>query len=506
MASELVKQIVGRLAARTSLRTEADLQSDIAMLLVAGELNLTDHDVVKLESPVGDGTRRRIDVELGHLVVEVKKDLRVGNVLSDAEGQLAGYLKERQHALGATFAGVLTDGTAWVLYRLREDALEGVARLNLQERDPDADRLVAWLESIMATRVQIKPTPATIEELLGADSPAHRFDHATLRGLLEAAASDKEVALKRELWSKLLKTAYGDAFQDDEKLFVNHTLLVITAEAIAHAIVGYDVATGVTSDELVSGALFSKAQIYGVVEADFFDWPIDLEGGKALVNDVARRVARFNWSNVEHDVLKVLYESVIQQRDREGLGEYYTPDWLAAEMVTDRVTDPLNQRVLDPSCGSGTFVFHAVRAFMEAADAQSLTPGEAATQVTRHVFGIDIHPVAVTLARVTYLMAIGTGRLVAEDRGSLTVPVFLGDSLQWERHQDLFTDTEAITISTGSEELVEGGGGALLPDDLIFPVSVWTDGDRFDRLVNEMAEAVHRTAAGGKNAKDTPIN
>jgi len=206
--------------------------------------------------------------------------------------------------------------------------------------------------------------------------------------------------------------------------------------------------------------------------ADFFDWPVDLIGGAELVSAVARRVARFNWSNVEHDVLKVLYESVIEQRDRESLGEYYTPDWLASAMVADRVTDPLNQRVLDPSCGSGTFVFHAVKAYLDAADAHSISPGASATQVTRHVFGIDIHPVAVTLARATYLMAIGTGRLGAKDRGPLTIPVFLGDSLQWERHQDLFTDTDAVTISTSSEDLVEGGGGALFDDDLVFPLSV----------------------------------
>ncbi|MHB1010155.1 MAG: N-6 DNA methylase [Propionibacteriaceae bacterium] len=501
MASELVDQIVGRLSARNQNRTEADIQTDVAMLLVSGELNLTDKDVVKVESQLGDGTRRRIDVEMGHLVIEVKKDLRFGGVLKDAEVQLAGYLGQREAELGATFAGVLTDGTSWMLYRVRAGALESVVELSLSEREPDADRLVVWLESIMATRVQVKPTPATIEELLGASSPAHQFDHAVLSGLLQSAKGDKEVSLKRELWSKLLKTAYGDAFQDDEKLFVNHTLLVITAEAIAHAIVGIDVANGLRPAELVSGDRFAKAQIYGVVEADFFDWPIDLMGGADFVSVVARRVARFNWSDVEHDVLKVLYESVIEQRDRESLGEYYTPDWLASAMVADRVTDPLDQRVLDPSCGSGTFVFHAVKAYLDAADAQSQSPGVSATQVTRHVFGIDIHPVAVTLARVTYLMAIGTGRLGSKDRGPLTIPVFLGDSLQWERHQDLFTDTDAVTISTSSEDLVEGGGGALFDDDLVFPLSVWKDGDRFDRMVDEMAAAVYKLSAGGKSAR-----
>ena len=43
--------------------------------------------------------------------------------------------------------------------------------------------------------------------------------------------------------------------------------------------------------------------------------------------------------------------------------------------------------------------------------------------------GLDVHPVAVTLARVTWLLALGD--LVLQRRAKLTVPVFLGDAMQW---------------------------------------------------------------------------
>ena len=52
--------------------------------------------------------------------------------------------------------------------------------------------------------------------------------------------------------------------------------------------------------------------------------------------------------------------------DRQ-LGEYYTPSWLARVMVRELVDDPLNQRVLDPACGSVTFVAEAVTHFIAAA-------------------------------------------------------------------------------------------------------------------------------------------
>jgi hypothetical protein len=80
-----------------------------------------------------------------------------------------------------------------------------------------------------------------------------------------------------------------------------------------------------------------------VVDHDFFDWVLEVLGGEGFIATLARRLARFDWSTVEHDVLKVLYESVISASTRKALGEYYTPDWLANAMH-GRVTN--RQRVL----------------------------------------------------------------------------------------------------------------------------------------------------------------
>lgn len=166
---------------------------------------------------------------------------------------------------------------------------------------------------------------------------------------------------------------------------------------------------------------------------------------------------------------------------------------MAAAIVADTVTDPLTQRVLDPSCGSGTFVFHAVRAHLAAAEATGATPGEAAASATRHVMGLDIHPVAVTLARVTYLMALGADRLQHRDRGPSTIPVFLGDAVQWEQHRDLLTDDQAVTVATDAEAVLEGAGQALIGNDLVFPLSTWRDAERFDALVRDIANRITST-------------
>jgi SAM-dependent methyltransferase len=477
--------IARRLVDRRSDRAEALVQSDLRMLLLAAGLNLRDGDLhdVNLEAPVG--VRRRIDVEVGATVFEVKRDLRPGNVRADAVEQLAGYVRERAAQIGSRYVGVVTDGVEWDAYHVTDEAFRQVSSFMLDARSLDVDGLVIWLDGVLATIDRISPTPAEISRRLGAGSPAHGLDIADLTVLYERSRSQPSIRLKRELWAKLLMTALGTSFADEDALFVEHTLLVATAEILGHAVVGIDPSdASISAATLLGGHLFTEAQIRGVVEEDFFDWVVEVEGGPAFVRTLARRLSRFDWSDVEHDVMKVLYESVIAPDTRHRLGEYYTPDWLAAAVVDAVVDEPLKQRVLDPACGSGTFLFHAVRAYLDAADAVGISLRESISGVTKHVIGLDVHPVAVTLARVTYLLAIGRTRLQAEDRPGFNVPVYLGDSVQWGQDSTLI-NTDALIVPTND-------GAQLFADELRFPDRLVEDVGSFDALVSELADMAAR--------------
>ena len=151
------------------------------------------------------------------------------------------------------------------------------------------DQLFTWLEGVLATGQQIVPTPQEIERRLGADSRSHALDYADLSALFAANREHPSVALKRELWAKLLTTALGTTFRNEDSLFVEHTLLVAIAEVIAHAVVGY-APTQLAPATLLSGALFEEAQIGGVIEEDFFDWVIEVEGGAEFIRSLARRL------------------------------------------------------------------------------------------------------------------------------------------------------------------------------------------------------------------------
>lgn len=465
---------------RNPKRTEAEIQADVRQFILSAPFELEPGDLndVNLESPVGD--RRRIDVEAGSTVIEVKRDLRKEKPKTEAEEQLAGYVEFRMNQTGLRYVGVLTDGTEWDCYDLVDGKLRQVSELTLEETEADEDRLIVWLEGVLATTHGIAPTAHNIEERLGAGSSAYKLDRATLANLYLKNRKNPTIAVKRKLWTQLLLSALGTQFTDNDELFIDHTLLVNTSEIIAHAMLGLSVQS-LTPNSLLTGDKFAEAGVYGVVEADFFDWVLEVEGGETFIRTLAKRLMRFVWSDVNQDVLKILYENIIGTDTRKKLGEYYTPDWLAEVMVAETIKDPLNTRVLDPACGSGTFLFYAVRRYICAAETQAYTIDKLLDGVTRHVIGMDLHPVAVTLARVTYLLAIGKDKLTDPGRGNIQIPVYLGDSIQWrEQNVDLWSAGNLV-IHTDDQKDLFGG-------ELAFPDAILDDASQFDQLVNEMAD------------------
>lgn len=477
-----------RLVRRDVRRSEAEIQADVRQFILDAPFQLNEEDlsVVALESPLGD--RRRIDVEVGATVIEVKRDLRSERLTREAEEQLGGYVQLRSEQTRLRYVGILTDGTEWHCYHLVEGQLSQVSSLRLEITPGELERLVVWLEGVLATTHGLVPTAGVIEQRLGATSSSYLLDRATLSALYERNRAEPSVAMKRTLWARLLTSALGTQFEDSDDLFIEHTLLVNSAEIIAHAVLGLH-PESITPLALLGGEKFDESGIYGVVEQDFFDWIVEVEEGHAFIRTLSKRLARFDWSAVEQDVLKVLYESVIGVETRKRLGEYYTPDWLAHIVVEEVVDNPLSQRVLDAACGSGTFLFHAIRRYMRAAEDARVPVREQIEGVTRHVIGMDLHPVAVTLARVTYLLAIGRDKLVDTTRGTIQIPVYLGDSLQWqEQSTDLWT--------TGNLTIHADDSGELFDSELRFPDALLDDAGSFDQLVNELANRAANRRAG----------
>jgi hypothetical protein len=290
-----LSEIFQRLVVRDARRTEAEIQADIRQFILSAPFELEDGDLVDvtLESPLGD--RRRIDVEAGSTVIEVKRDLRKEKAKREAEEQLAGYVDYRMTQTSQRYVGVLTDGTEWNCYDLVDGQLRLVSQILLADTPFDVGRLVVWLEGVLATTHGIAPTIKNIEERLGAESSAYLLDRATIANLYNHHRNNPAVQVKRKLWTQLLLSALGTQFTDDDELFIDHTLLVNTAEIIAHAVLGLDVKSLLPAT-LLAGKKFAEAGVFGVVESDFFDWVVEVEGGEAFIRTLAKRLMRFVWA------------------------------------------------------------------------------------------------------------------------------------------------------------------------------------------------------------------
>lgn len=407
----------------------------------------------------------RLDALIGRTVFEAKRNLDLE--WDDVVRRMPDYLADREREENQRFVGIASDGFKWVVFERNGDELVKLKETNL---DPDKpDEFLAWLDGAVALKASLPPDPITVRLELGQDSVAFRRANDGLRGLWERVRNEPAAALKRQLWAQLLKLVYGREVESDA-LFFQHTFLVIVAKAIALAVLG------LRDDDpkrVLSGAAFEAAGIFGAAESDFFDWVVADPDGEALVRRILAHVRRFRLDQVESDVLKILYESLIDRDERHGLGEYYTPDWLAAKIVRRAVERPIEQRVLDPACGSGTFLFHAIRNFIREAEEAGLEEALRAEEVTNHIAGMDIHPVAVIIARVTYLLALAP--VIARRAGSLSIPVYLGDALQLSTATTLHLKELVISVPPPPE-------GA----DLKFPEIFCKEIRLFDKLVARM--------------------
>jgi len=441
-----------------------EVKSDFRQLLVEEfgvELGAVDFEPRVVE------VRGRLDALIGRTVFEAKRNLDLE--WEDVVRRMPDYLADREREENERFVGIASDGLKWVVFELDGDQL---IKLKETALDPDkAEVFLAWLDGAVALKSSLPPDPITVRLELGQDSVAFRRANDGLRALWDRLKTDPAVALKRQLWAQLLKLVYGREVESDA-LFFQHTFLVIVAKAIALAVLGL---RDDNPRHVLSGAAFEEAGIFGAAESDFFDWVVAEPDGEALVRRILAHVRRFRLDQVESDVLKILYESLIDREERHGLGEYYTPDWLAAKIVRHAVERPIEQRVLDPACGSGTFLFHAIRNFIREAEEAGLDEALRAQEATNHIAGMDIHPVAVIIARVTYLLALAP--VIARRAGSLSIPVYLGDALQLSTATTMHLKELVIRVPPPPEGT-----------DLKFPEIFCKDIHLFDKLVARMRQ------------------
>jgi SAM-dependent methyltransferase len=233
--------------------------------------------------------------------------------------------------------------------------------------------------------------------------------------------------------------------------------------------------------------LFREYGIRNFLEGDFFGWYLaawnqDIEDA---VSALVARLSQYDPGALElapenaRDLLKKLYHSLLPREIRHDLGEYYTPDWLAERLIRQTLGESDlgdgTKRVLDPACGSGTFLVMLIKYIRERAARNQQAPAKTLDLVLRNVVGFDLNPLAVIAARTNYLIALGD---LLKERGErdIDIPVYQADSI--------------LAPSQGSD-LFEGDTYALRTSVGVFRVpAAFAERERIDTLANTLDQSV----------------
>ena len=472
--------------------SETDIRSAAWHFIVQSGLAAA-AEITQEESPTEEASGR-VDLVARDVFFEFKRDLYGAGGIDRHIEQLDDYLTEALKAGRGIRVGVLTDGKRWLLRHIGDGSVETFSPPMFElETSEGGLRLYEWLRDrvFVEGATDIEPKREHLIREFGDASLSTNQDLAALRVLYEAEGHRDTIQVKRRLWEDLLRAALGEIGSTKEELdvlFIRHTYLSALIGMVVQAAFGLDIrdlATQEPEDLLLGRRLRNATGLSGILESDFFAWPTEVAGGTQFIRQMADRVARFDWHDPPADVAPTLYEIVIPADERRQLGEYYTPQWLADAMTEELVNDPLNQRALDPACGSGTFVVAAVKHFMAAANESNLEPREVLARLRDAVTGIDVHPAAVHLARASWALVARDAIAAASDYNTeISAPIYLGDSLQLRyRTGDMFA-RQSVTIETRLEELDN--------PTLTFPMSLVERAATFDVLMSDIVDAIEQ--------------
>ena len=186
---------------------------------------------------------------------------------------------------------------------------------------------------------------------------------------------------------------------------------------------------------LEEGAIFRDLGIGNLLEGDFFSWYSTAEQWNKEIGQLIKKIysvltpyedkAIFEKGDNVKDLFKNLFMSIVPDKVRHSLGEFYTPPWLADNLITEALNKiNINKwKALDPCAGSGTFLTVLIRKILE--EEKGKSKEERLNSILARVKGIDLNPLAVLTARVNYFINISP---LISDNDEFEIPIYLGDS------------------------------------------------------------------------------
>jgi len=488
LADKLVDEINKIL---NQINTEEDLRIAFEKMLEPIKKNLGIKHLPQYEKTIYQSGRP--DALHGQVVIEYeapyafKSDTWINHAFEQLVGYIKGISEENKETLflfGTKYVGVGFDGEQifFVQYVGGKEATVKLDKKDFAIRGPyyfNQDSAKTFLMHLRA----LSRLPLTAENLADRFGPKSNLAPKTVSAFADSLEywGGKENERVRSVfyseWKRLFGIVYGEQFNNhtvkdaealfslykvgketdfQELLFSIHTyfallMKLITAELLTlretafHSSLASELAHASEEElkqkleDIEDSGVYTRQGITNFLEGDFFRWYLDAWSPRLneAIREIAHTLADFEPATtildqkVARDLLKKLYQYLVPQEIRHSLGEYYTPDWLA-ELVIKEVGYDGNttKRVLDPACGSGTFLVLAIQKAKEHGKKEKRSSLTIAKNIIANIWGFDLNPLAVIAARTNYLFALGE---LTDKLPNLEIPVYLADSVLWPK-------------------------------------------------------------------------
>lgn len=466
-------------------RNEAEFRTKLSILIdkIASDVGLNLH--VREEYTLING---RADAIYNRLVIEYEPPgtLRDDNrfrtnrhAISQLQNYIDGLVRRERHR-PERLAGVVLDGFYFIYVRKKEGLWHIDSPIKVDDFSTEY-----FLKLLFSLSNELALIPENLVRDFGENTVVSRKVVSTLFKTL-ASTDNPKVKILFEQWSSQFSEVcdYKEASKLNVELFAKkfgisqssiepfcfffclHTYYATFIKLLALLIVQYYTIPDLGTDlkqvstleskslreylrKIEEGGIFKSFGINNFIEGDFFSWYLEVwnneiyQAFRTLIGTIA------NYSLVTLDVdpettrdlLKKLYQQIMPKKLRHNLGEYYTPDWLAERVLNmlegGRFEGNPDKRILDPACGSGTFLVIAIKKIREYALKNEIPKHIVLEKILSNVVGFDLNPLAVISARTNYLLALG--ELLQYRKNEINLPIYLCDSiLTPEEGEDLF--------------------------------------------------------------------
>jgi len=442
--------------------------------LLKSIFGVTSYEVVpNVEQYVKSGglmiLKGRMDLRLGQTIMEFKIDL--AKELDTAKEEIERYTTILRKKGQKVAECIVTDGKKFKVFTVRDRATE-VREIDFEGVTPE--QAIMFLDTFLFSGRKV-PTADDLNMRFGPGSPIYEEVVGELTALFKAMKDP----MKFDLWSKNMQLVYGAA--PPEEAFVSQTYLMMLVRLL---LARHLIKVGAPSaKDSLNGKLFDSQGI-NIIEDDFFSWILDPSFWpqiKVLIETITDALDFYDLEAVDEDIFKEIYQEIVKRGDRHRIGEYYTPEWLAEITLLEAAATLDRQRkmkffsIFDPACGSGTFLTNAISLLRE--------KGCSLEEILENVYGTDLNPLAVAIARANYLLALG--KLIEKRKGPVFIPVFMADSIRLPAvRKELHHGTSILAIDADQKTQLD------------LPLEIALDDDRLKEVLTIFTEILTEYKAG----------